>query len=274
MKFVIAAALFALAAAPLRAASLDQVVSAAARADVVILGEVHDNPAHHTYQAQLVEMLQPSAVVWEMLTGVEAQMVDLALIPECDKLADQLGWAQSGWPDFAMYHPIFLAAPKARIFGAMVPRQEAKRAMEGGVAAAFGADAAAYGLTAPLPKAEQTSREELQQLVHCNALPPEMLAPMVEIQRLRDAALARAVIDALQATGGPVVVITGNGHARKDWGIPLYLKRVRPEVKVFAVGQSENEQIAGEFDAVLDSKPVERDDPCDRFRAPTPEGVE
>lgn len=273
MKFVIVA-LIALAAAPVWAESVDEVALAAAQADVVILGETHDNPAHHAHQAELVEKLQPRAVVWEMLTEAAAQGIDPAVIPDREELAAHLGWTQSSWPDFAMYYPIFLAAPDALISGAMVPRQEARRVMEGGMAAVFGADAAAYGLTVPLPEAEQTTREELQQAVHCDALPPEMLAPMVKIQRLRDAALARAVIRALQATGGPVAVITGNGHARKGWGIPVYLKRVNPELAVFALGQSENGQIAGVFDAVLDSPPADRDDPCATFRSPARQEAE
>lgn len=274
MRVLTAVALLALAAAPIRAASLDKVASAAAQADVVILGEFHDNPAHHAYQAELVEKLQPRAVVWEMLTDADAQGLDTALIPDRDELAMQLDWAQSGWPDFALYHPIFLAAPEARIFGAMVPREETGAVLDSGAASVFGADAARYGLTKPLPTGEQKAREDLQLAAHCNALRPAMLAPMVEVQRLRDAVLARAVIRAMDETGGPVAVITGNGHARKDWGIPSYLQRVNPELRVFALGQSESGQIAGAYDAVLDSPPAERDDPCETFRSPALKGAE
>ncbi len=276
MRIVIAAALFALAAAPVRAVSLDAVVSAAAAADVVILGEFHDNPAHHAHQAELLDQLQPRAVVWEMLTESGAEGIDSALIADRDRLAEQLGWANSGWPDFAMYHPVFLAAQDAMHLGAMVPRETTKRVMEDGAPAVFGADADLYGLTAPLAAAEQTTREDFQMKAHCDALPPDMPAPMVEIQRLRDAVLARAVIRALQDTGGPVAVITGNGHARRDWGVPAYLARVAPDLEVFALGQSEDGQIVGAFDAVLDSAPAERDDPCVAFRtpAPVPEGAE
>ena len=37
-------------------------------ADVVILGEIHDNPQHHLVQAEAVEAITPTAVVWEMVT--------------------------------------------------------------------------------------------------------------------------------------------------------------------------------------------------------------
>jgi uncharacterized iron-regulated protein len=88
---------------------------------------------------------------------------------------------------------------------------------------------------------------------------------MVEVQRLRDAVLARATIEALDDDGAPVVVITGNGHARKDRGIPVYLARRRPGVNVFVLGQSEDGRVDGDFDAVIDSPPAEREDPCKTF---------
>ncbi|MDK3072179.1 ChaN family lipoprotein [Sedimentitalea sp. JM2-8] len=256
----------ALLAAPLGAADPSPDLLARMKAaDVVILGEVHDNPAHHAAQAQALSALQPRAVVWEMLTGVEAGRINAALIREPERLEEVLEWAESGWPPFAMYHPIFQAAPDARIYGGEVPRAAALAAIQSGPAVAFGADAELYGLTADLPAAESAERESLQREAHCNAIPEDRLAAMVDIQRLRDAVLAREVIAALDDTGGPVAVITGNGHARRDWGVPVFLDRVRPGLDIFALGQSEGGQIGGAFDAVIDAAPVDRGDPCDAF---------
>jgi uncharacterized iron-regulated protein len=93
-----------------------------------------------------------------------------------------------------------------------------------------------------------------------------MLPDMVDVQRLRDAVLARSALLALGETGGPVVVITGNGHARRDWGVPSYLARMAPDVTVFVLGQSEGGRVPeGGFDLVVDADPVDRDDPCAGF---------
>ena len=43
-----------------------------AAVDVVILGEVHDNPEHHENQRYVLNALKPRAVVWEMLTPEQA----------------------------------------------------------------------------------------------------------------------------------------------------------------------------------------------------------
>ena len=44
-------------------------------ADIVILGEVHDNPAHHKHQAELMVMIEPAAVIYEMLSVDQAAAV-------------------------------------------------------------------------------------------------------------------------------------------------------------------------------------------------------
>jgi uncharacterized iron-regulated protein len=235
-------------------------------AEIVILGEIHDNPAHHAVQAEWTAGIAPAAIVFEMLTPEQATRVTPDLRDDAQALGAALDWAASGWPDFAMYHPIFTAAPQARVFGAAVPRDAARAAFEAGVIPSFGAeDAATYGLDAPLPAAQLEARLTFQAAAHCDALPAELLPQMVELQRLRDAVLARTALDALDRTGGPVVVITGNGHARKDWGMPVYIEAARPDVTVFSLGQAEDGQVAGTFDQVMDSPAVAREDPCAAF---------
>lgn len=234
--------------------------------DVVIVGEVHDNPAHHAIQADIVAELAPAALVFEMLTPEQAGRVTAEVRRDEATLEAALQWDGHGWPDFSMYYPIFDAAPEAAIYGAHLSRKAARSVMEAGAAGVFGQDAAAYGLSRELPAPQQAAREALQMTAHCDALPSEMLPGMVAIQRLRDAVLARAVVTALRDTGGPVAVITGNGHARKDWGVPAVLDRVAPEVSVYVIGQTEDTApLKGTFDRVLSAPAVDRPDPCAAF---------
>ncbi|MDU8909651.1 ChaN family lipoprotein [Aestuariicoccus sp. MJ-SS9] len=236
-------------------------------ADVLFLGEQHDNPAHHARQAAIVADVRPAALVFEMLTPDQAGRVTSGLLADQQALETTLGWRDSGWPDFAMYYPIFTAAPGARIYGAAVPRERARAVMSDGILAVFGDDADAYGLSDPLPADQQATREALQLEAHCDAMPEEMLPMMVDIQRLRDARLAQEALRALQDTGGPVAVITGNGHARLDWGAPAALSRVAPGVSLFALGQGEEARAPdGSFDRVETTAGVDRGDPCAAFR--------
>lgn len=234
-------------------------------ADVVVLGEVHDNPVHHANQAVAVAALAPRALVFEMLSAEQAARVTPESRATQAGLAEALDWANSGWPDFAMYYPIFAAAPQAAIYGAAIARDDLRRVRAEGVEAVFGDDAARYGLTTPLPEDQQAAREALHLAVHCDALSAEALPGMVMAQRLRDAALARAVVAAYEETGGPVAVITGSGHARTDWGIPAALAQAAPELTVLSIGQTETPGADQPYDLWIVTEPAQRDDPCAAF---------
>lgn len=238
-------------------------------ADVVLLGEVHDNALHHDHQARAVAAIGPAALVLEMLTPDQAAAYRPGLGAEA--LAEAFGWAGSGWPDFALYYPILAAAPEARVLGGGVPRDQVRRAVSDGAAAVFGDGAARFGLDRALDPDIQAAREALQLAAHCNALPAHILPGMVEAQRLRDAALADAALQAWQVGGGPVVLITGTGHARTDWGVPALLAKAAPELSVFSLGQLERAEAAPPpdvppFDAWIVTPPAQRPDPCEAFR--------
>ncbi|MBO9429773.1 ChaN family lipoprotein [Sulfitobacter sp. R18_1] len=229
--------------------------SADTPAEIVILGEVHDNPHAHLEQAAELKALRPTAVVFEMLTAEEAAKAD------ADRSQIAQAWVASGWQYFDIYAPIFDALGDARIIGAAAPREAVQRVYREGAAALFGPEAARFGLDQPLPEDQQAARVELQFAAHCEAMPREMMGGMVAVQRYRDATFARAALDALKAYGPPVAVITGNGHARTDWGIPALIAQAAPEVTTHAIGFVEAET-AVPFDETRLIRPAERDDPC------------
>lgn len=241
------------------------IATSLAGAEIAILGEVHDNPAHHHNQAQIIRDLSPSAVIFEMLSPQQAALLN-GRSDRDDALRAALDWDNSGWPDWTLYQPVFTALGDTPAYGMALPREMVSAAVKEGAAGVFGLDAADYGLTAPLAPGQQQAREAYQQTVHCNALPPSLLPGMVEAQRLRDAAFARTTLEALRETGGPVVVITGSGHARTDWGMPVALRHAQPTVSIVSLGQLEG--TADEtppYDVWLTTEPTPREDPCAGF---------
>ncbi|MEM8755413.1 MAG: ChaN family lipoprotein, partial [Pseudomonadota bacterium] len=109
---------------------------------------------------------------------------------------------------------------------------------------------------------------EEQRIAHCDALPTAMLPGMAEAQQLRDAAFADAVLRLVEAGHRPVVLITGNGHARTDRGSPFYLKRAAPDLNVVSVGliEVDGSPARAPFDAAIHTEPFDRGDPCEAFR--------
>ncbi|MEM9967648.1 MAG: ChaN family lipoprotein [Pseudomonadota bacterium] len=267
MRYVLALA-FSSAALTAGASSLlpADAMAKMKEADIVILGEVHDNPEHHQMQAQFIDQLAPAAVVFEMLTSEMAAQVggfdgDLA------DLGDAIGWEARGWPDFDIYLPIFQQMKDARPVGAATQPEQVRAAFMQGAAAVFGDDAAAFTLAGSLPTDQQKARAQLQFTAHCEAMPMDMMGGMIEAQRYRDAAFSRAAISAYQAHGGPIVVVTGYGHARKDWAMPFMLAAAAPELSVFSLGLLETPGSPDDprFDAAIVTAPTEREDPCAAF---------
>lgn len=239
----------------------------AAHPQILVLGEVHDNPAHHLNQAAAVAALHPRALVFEMLSPEQAQKATPEARKDLVELGKVLGWEEAGWPDFATYAPIFAAAPEAEIIGAALPRETVRRAFKEPLPAVFGAGAAAYGLDRPYPAALQAQLETETQADHCGALPVDLLPGMVAAQRLRDAAFADATLRAERETGGPVVLITGSGHARADRAVPALLRAAAPDLTVLSVGQIEAPaEGAQPFDLWIVTPAAPREDPCAAFR--------
>ncbi|SFC46171.1 ChaN family lipoprotein [Tropicimonas isoalkanivorans] len=261
---------FAVGATTVPAAQIESIDQLdATDAQVFLLGEVHDNPAHHQNQAEAVAAIAPTALVFEMLTAEQADIANGLDRTDVNDMAEALDWAHGGWPDFTYYHPIFTAAPNAPIYGAAVPREDLSDAVREGAAAVFGSDAEQFAL-GPLPTDTLEERKAFQMEAHCNALPEDMLGGMVEAQRLRDAWFSKVALQALDETGGPVVVITGNGHARKDRGMPVALASAAPDVTVVSLGQFESPfedpPEAVPHDVWLVTEPAEREDPCAVFQ--------
>lgn len=219
--------------------------------------------------------LSPEALVFEMVGVGDARRITPENRTDQDGLESLLNWSDRGWPDFAMYYPIFTAAPEAAIFGAELPRDQVRRSVTEGAEAVFGDGAMLFGLDIPLPEDQQDDRIVLQREAHCNAMPEDLLPGMVEAQRLRDASLARATVAAFAHASAmsdtpKVVVIAGNGHAREDWGVPALLRHYyegqegAPIVASFGQFEDEPDQDIP-FSSSASAPPPEREDPCLAF---------
>ncbi|MEM9796754.1 MAG: ChaN family lipoprotein [Pseudomonadota bacterium] len=217
-------------------------------ADIYILGELHDNPAHHVQQAEWVSTLSPAAVAFEMLTPSQAALITPYTARDADTLGPLLAWEDSGWPSIEMYAPV-MSASDAVIVGV----------------AGDPPDLTAYDLDIPLSEEEQATRQALQQDVHCGMLPDDILPGFVARQREKDAQFAELTLRAYDQYGGPVVLITGNGHARTDWGVPAAIARVRPDLRVVSAIQGEG-GATPPGDLTVQATAPERDDPCAVFR--------
>lgn len=223
---------------------VDELLLTVADADYILLGENHDNPVHHELQAQIIAALpwQGAAVAgFEQVHSDQAAALAawLEASPEGTSGLDlALDWEHSGWPDWALYEPVFAAVldrgwPPVDL---MFPATMVRAVFSDGIAAALRPDVIEHLQPDALFTPEQ--RLEMQALMadsHCGRMPAQHMAAMVDVQIARDAHMAWR----LASSSERAVVITGNGHARRDWGVPVFLQRLRPEAKIVTITLTE-----------------------------------
>lgn len=216
-----------------------------ARAELLLLGEVHDNAAHHRLRSQLILALAAdkgglqtarTGLVFEHIRT--DQHLALVAFRAADRqrpkgpadLMDALSWAASGWPAAAMFEPLFAAALDLEwpIIPGNLPRDEIRNVARNGLGAVASGDMARLGLDQPLPSPLQASLLDELEASHCGLMPRTAFAGMADAQRYRDALMARALTDAADAHGR-AVLLAGNGHVRSDRGVPWHLARMAPE---------------------------------------------
>ncbi|MDP3168269.1 ChaN family lipoprotein [Hydrogenophaga sp.] len=228
---------------------------------VLLLGEQHDAPEHQALQRDVVLALgargQLGALVMEMAeqgrqtTGLPADASEA-------RVREALAWtddAATGWP-WATYGPVVMAAVRAGapVLGGNLPRSQMRAAM--GNAALEGRIGSA---------ALQEQREGIRS-GHCDLLPEGQIGPMTRIQLARDDAMARTTVAAVEKAGAgkTVVLVAGNGHVRRDLGVPLYLPKALEHRVVMA--QAGGPRAATPSDAVWLTPPQPARDHCAELR--------
>ncbi|SDU00674.1 ChaN family lipoprotein [Stappia sp. ES.058] len=225
--------------------SAEAVERAVRDARYVLLGEIHDNPDHHALQAYLLGAAAADgrrpAVVLEMVPRDRQERIEahLAATPaDAAGFGAAVGWSELGWPDYAIYRPILETALAAGlpIVAGDAPRAERRVLAREGLESLGARRIAGLALENPLGAAEDARLLDTLFDGHCGLMPRAALAPLVAVQRLRDATLVDAMIAADAAGADGAVLIAGAGHVRKDFGVPRYLAWRDAAAPVVAVG--------------------------------------
>ncbi len=248
---------------------------------LLLLGEVHDNAAGHALRLQrlhqqLTQGARPALLMEQFdreRQGEIDRLVqaapgvppgDAGLDATVDALVKLGGATGAGWTwDF--YRPYLLLALQYRlpIVAANVSRGDARGVMQQGLSAG--------GFSAEVPTDIAAAHAGDIVRSHCGQINPAQAGRMALAQVARDQFMARQV-EAYAARG--VVLLAGNGHVRKDIGVPRWLGKAA-RGRATAVGYLETDDPASAsptdadaFDAVIAMPAQQRDDPCNSMRAP------
>jgi uncharacterized iron-regulated protein len=233
-------------------ASADALAQAMQGARVVLLGEVHDNAVQHALRAQALRKLVESgarpAIAFEQFDRGAQEAIERAR-RERPRDADYLIAQGKGVPSWRwdLYKPYIALALE---YG--LPVVAANLASSDAMKIAMGS-------TAPdSPATLLRAQEDAVRRGHCDLLPPDAIPGMARAQVARDRTLAQAIAP---YTSRGVVLLTGNGHARKDIGVPHWLSAPSTSIALL-----EDDEDAAGFDYYVVTERADRPDPCDELR--------
>lgn len=203
-----------------RALTFAQLVSDLARADIVLVGERHDQARHHQAQLALLQALQAqrpwAGVALEMVpTTAQASFSEAqqALygqpLPAAARLSAAVKWPPE-W-DWQAYYGIvsWLLGQQIPMVGANLDRTEIQTIMRG-----------AQPLHGRVSTAESVKTQLADLMTGDHAMPAERLDAMVQAQLFKDRRMAQTLVQSRK----PVALLAGNVHVSKQMGIPLHLQ--------------------------------------------------
>jgi uncharacterized iron-regulated protein len=242
---------------------------------VLLLGEVHDNAVQHAlrleaFQALLNTGARPALLMEqfdrEHQTEIDKIRASRAQIDGAAVIT--AGAGSSNW-NWAFYRPFLdlALAYDLPIVAANVSRTEGRRVMSQGLAAS--------GFEAAVPTDISKALSSTIEASHCGMLDAATAQRMVPVQVARDQFMAR-LIEANAARGA--VLLAGNGHVRKDLGVPRWLTdATRAKTKshgYLEAGDETGSAKAGAantaYDVVNFTAAQKREDPCEAMRGKGP----
>jgi uncharacterized iron-regulated protein len=243
---------------------------------IVMLGETHDNAEQHRLRLEVLRQAFAAgwrpAIAMEQFDRERQEDIDRARreapndVQHLIDVAATPGNGPGGGWNWAFYRPVVALALQYNVplIAANLSNADTTRIVRGGYSAVFGeASLEMLGLSQPVAADLQQAQEREIDAGHCHALPPSVWPRMARAQLARDAVMASVL---RQYASRGVVLLAGNGHVRRDIGVPRWLG---PDGdRVFTVGYLERGDASTAttaFDAVVRTAAAARTDPCVEF---------
>lgn len=262
-----------------RMITVEQLHQRLAAANYILIGETHDNTAQHAVETSIIKYLaglqRPASVSFEMIDDVQGRLIAGKHFNSADALIALLKQRDSGWEYGIYYHNLFESAIQGglRILPANINRAHLLGMMNEHVVPVPAAQKKLMSHT-PLSQRDRDAMQQELLRSHCGVLRPAQAQPMIRGQRIRDATMALSL---LHSGARYKVLIAGDGHVRKDLGVPRYIHA--PRARLVSVGLLEVEKGLKRpadyaqdwgygqlpFDYVWFTPRAQRKDPCVEF---------
>ncbi|KXK00877.1 MAG: putative iron-regulated protein [Acidobacteria bacterium OLB17] len=228
------------------ASSLDKIIEAAGKADVIFLGERHDDAVGHFIESEIFRRAfeaygkeRPVALSLEMFERDTQIVVDeylQGLITEKKFLDDSRPWGNYKTD----YRPLieFAKANKLTVIAANAPRRYINMVSRGGRSSLDKLSKDAKRWLAPLPYAEasESYAKKFTALMSGSGEASMGIKNILDSQSLWDATMADSMARYLKKNKKALIVqVNGSFHSESRLGTVEHLLRYRPETKVLVV---------------------------------------
>lgn len=201
---------------------------------VVLLGEIHDNPYHHLLQASIIRAYlsssHSSAVGFEQISKEDQEKLSRFQVEERKNLRDLrdiLEWDKSGWPDWDIYEKVFEESLIQR--AQLVALQLTKNDLDSLRKPDFRNDLKKWPFLTKRFRLSEELRQEMREALiksHPFEISAKHLETMLRIQNAKDWFMAKQIKSYLQVSVSKFVGIMGREHVRKDRGVGFYLSKM------------------------------------------------
>jgi len=210
-----------------------------AKANVLLLGETHDNPVHHELQLKLLKARIAAgarpALLMEQLNDDTQPVLDRVLASSDREQVLSTVTRLIKFTDWQFYRPLLVMAVnnKLPIIAANISTLRLQPVIWKGFAAYDAGDLQRLVVEKVWSESRQNYLVNNMGGAHCGKLRDELRDRLTRSQRLRDALMADSAMSGL---GRGVVGIVGSSHARHDVGMPIYFAARAPQAHVFSIG--------------------------------------
>jgi uncharacterized iron-regulated protein len=223
-----------------------KLLAEAAKADIVMFGELHDNPICHWLEAELMKdlyQLKKENLVLgaEMFEADNQNALDSFLKGQyTDK---EFAAAARFWPNYKTdYKPLVLFAKenKLRFIGTNIPRRYASMVFKKGFKALDSLTDLEKSWMAPLPMAYDSTLPGYRDILIATGGHGGPTLPMA--QASKDATMAHFILKNYKP-GNTIIHYNGSYHSNNYEGIVWYLKQANPALKIVTISTTEQKNV-------------------------------
>ena len=226
--------------------SYDQLLIEAENAEIILFGELHDNPICHWLQLELTKDLY-KAKTGKLVLGAEMFEADNQMILNefLDGLISETNFEKEAklWPNYQTdYKPLVKLALEKNIsfIASNIPRRYANMVYKKGFGALDDLSARAKSFIAPLPIAYDPSLKGYSDMLAMAGQHGGENLP--KAQAIKDATMAHFIHKNFESDT-TILHFNGTYHSNNYEGIGWYLKALDPDLKILTIASVEQNSV-------------------------------